>query len=220
MRIKFRNPILLVTAVLGISFVVVSQYLAQELQCKDRVITTTLPKVSLAYQTEDSRSFDAATIPRGQFQLLPNRDITQVELSAILLEPQKNVIKQVLLIGGNFSSDAKFELSDRFNRKIVVPAKVIDRITLQPFVVGSNLIYLFASPIPRRWHVPRVVAVELDNRILLSHLSIRQAGSETGNWVEGKFIRTNEPMDSKFTRRNNIQEVGAVKHVYPAACQK
>lgn len=219
MRIKFGHPILLVTAVLGIAFVA-GRYFAHQLQCRDPV-TMTLPKVSLAYQTEDSRSFSADGIPRGQFQLLPNRDITQVELSAVLLHPQKNVIKQVLLIGGNFSNDAEFELSDRFNRKIVVPAKVIDRITLQPFVAGSNSIYLFGSPIPRRWQVPRVVAVELDNRILLNHLSIRQAGSERGDWVEGKFVSSNEPIDPKLTRRNDTQEVEVFKHLYPAStCRK
>jgi hypothetical protein len=218
---KFGNSIVFVTAVLGIAIVAIGQYFVQEFQCKDRVVTMASPKVSLPYKTEDSRSFSADSIPRGQFWLSPSRDITQVELSAVLLDPQKNLIKQVLLIGGNFSNDAEFELSDRFNSKIVVPAKVIDRITLQPFVAGSHSIYLFASPIPRRWRVPRVVAVELDNQILLSRLLIRQAGAEPGDWVQSKFVSTNEPIDPRFTHRNDTPEVEVFKHIYPAAsCRK
>ncbi|MEH1871806.1 hypothetical protein [Nostoc sp.] len=160
-------------------------------------------------------------IPRGRFKISADNEITQIELSAVMLDPSQNLIKQVLMIGGNFPDVAEFELSDRFSRKIIRPAKVIDRIVVQPSGSNTNFIYLFAPPQVIRWNGSRIVSIELDNTIPIDHLSVRRASTQSKKWVEGVFVRTNEQIKLGSARKNETKEYKAT-YVYGVsdACPK
>lgn len=193
-------------AIATIAIVVASKYFLTAAKCENQIVTLSLPQIKLPYKTEDGRALSMDGIPRGRFQISGDSEITQIELSAVMLDPSQNLIKQVLMIGGNFPDVAEFELSDRFTRKIIRPAKVIDRIVLQPSGSNTNFIYLFAPPQITRWNGSRIVSVELDNSIPIDRLSIRRASTQSRKWVEGVFVRTNEQIKFGYARKNEGKE--------------
>ncbi len=155
----------------------IGKYFLAAAKCKNQIVTLTLPGIKLSYKTEDGGSLSLDGIPRGRFQIPPNGEITQMELSTIMLDPDQNLIRQVLMIGGNFPDNAEFEFTDRFRRETIKPAKVIDRIVVQSTGSNTNFIYLFAPPQLSRWAVTRIATIELNDSILLSQLAVRRAGT-------------------------------------------
>ena len=218
-----KSPLIIIAAaIITIALVGAIKYFFTAAKCENQIVTLSLPKIKLPYKTEDGQEFSMAGIPRGRFKIFADSEITQIELSAVMLDPNQNLIKQVLMIGGNFPDDAEFELSDRFRRKIIRQAKVVDRIVLQPSGSDANFIYLFAPPQLTRWNATRIVAIELDNAIPVAHLSVRRASTPSGRWVEGELISTNEQIELRYARRNQRVKGYEATYIYGAsdACPK
>ncbi|MEH2322788.1 MAG: hypothetical protein V7K32_04170 [Nostoc sp.] len=217
-----KSPLVIIAAAIAtIAVVVASKYFLTAAKCENQIVTLSLPQIKLPYKTEDGRALSMDGIPRGRFKISADNEITQIELSAVMLDPSQNLIKQVLMIGGNFPDVAEFELSDRFSRKIIRPAKVIDRIVVQPSGSNTNFIYLFAPPEVTRWNGSRIVSIELDNTIPIDHLSVRRTSTQSKKWVEGVFVRTNEQIKLGYARKNETKEYKAT-YVYGVsdACPK
>jgi hypothetical protein len=214
-----KSPLVLVGAAIAtVACVGAVKYFIAAAQCENRTVTMNIPQIiRLPYRTESGQEFSVDGIPRGLFELSADQEITQVELSALMLDPSQGLIKSVLMIGGNFPDNAEFELSNPYGQKVVRPAKVVDRITLQPLGFSTNQIYLFAQPQVNRWQATKIVAVELDNAIALDRLSIRRVGGSSEKWVEGTFNRTNEQVDPKFARKNERGEGQKITNIFSAS---
>ncbi|MBL1177111.1 hypothetical protein [Pantanalinema sp. GBBB05] len=165
-------------------------------------VSMTVPMISLPYVTDTGTRLSVDGIPQGQITLPPNSDIKQLELTAIVLNaneanPKEVRLKQVLLVVGNFPPNTEFELTDRYQKNFVIPAKVVDRLTIDPFASEHNFSYLF--PIQAKAAgASQAIAIEVDDRIMLAHLAIKKAGSTT--WLHGDFNRT--AMTPAIVRRN------------------
>jgi hypothetical protein len=188
------NPLILIlTSFATIGFVALGFKQWNYSSSKDTVVTIKLSKISLPFITDKGTAFSSNGIPRGSFQVPRNQDINRVELTAIFLDRlRKNsqgqyAIKQVILIGGSFPDDIEFELSE-WNRRVIVPAKIVDRISLKPSKSSANFFYLFDKLEPNFQASSKYVAIDLDSRILSGHLSIRKSGLKPGPWLDLKFI--------------------------------
>ncbi len=213
-----KNLIALVTAaIITIAVVGVSKHFLTAAKCKDRTVIVNLELTKLPYRTQYGQSLSIDGLPRGRFEIAKNSEITQMELSAIMLKPEQYLIKQVVMIGGNFPRESEFEFSDRSRREISRRTKVVDRIELLSTGSNTNFIYLFAKPQLTRWNGTRIVAVEMDNAIPIARLSVRRVSSQLGKWVEGEFVSTNEQIESKYARRNKKVEAGEAIFVYGAS---
>lgn len=165
-------------------------------------VSMTIPMISLPYVTDTGTRLSRDGIPQGRIVLPPTSDIKQLELTAIVLnanedKPKEVRLKQVLLVEGNFPANTEFELTDRYQKNFVIPAKVVDRLTIDPFASEHNFSYLF--PIQAKAAgASRAVAIEVDDGIMLAHLAIKKAGSTT--WLQGDFNRT--AMTPAIVRRN------------------
>ncbi len=151
----------------------------------------------LPYVADDQSSFAAAAIPRGYFDIIPRDGITQVELSAIMLDSSQRLIKKVLMIGGDFPENTEFEIGDPV-QNFFKPARIIEQVVVPPIQSGPSH-YLFALPSATRWQAQRIVTVELENFVTIGNLAIRRKGAEPENWVRGEFFRSNEPINPEHT---------------------
>jgi hypothetical protein len=160
-------------------------------------------EVTLPYRTDTGTELSLNGIPRGKYQINSSPDISQIEVSAVMLEPNQNLIKTVLMIGGDFADDAEFELTDSIARgDRPIKAKVLERISIPPADIQPKFSYLFAQPSAPRWTTKKIAVIELVDSIPISHLYIRKIGGLDSNWVEGNFLRTNEQIVSKYARKN------------------
>lgn len=215
MRRSQRGPLLIITAAVATLAVVgASKHFLSATQCENPVVTVNLRYVQLPYKTEDGASLSMDGLPRGRFDIPAGGEITQIELSAIMLDPEQNLIKQVLMIGGNFPDDAEFELSDRFQHNPINKAKVVDRITLDPTGTNTKYIYLFAPPRIDRWKATKIAVIELDDFFPISHLAIRQADNSSEKWIQGTFMPTNEPIEAKYAQKNGLSDETEVSYIY------
>lgn len=200
-----RNLPLIITVALVVAISGLATVLNQhrKAQPNSDQVSMTVPMISLPYVTDTGTRLSADGIPQGQMTLPPNSDIKQLELTAIVLNtneanPKEVRLKQVLLVAGNFPDQAEFELTDRYQKNFVIPAKVVDRLTIEPFASEHNFAYLF--PIQAKAAgASRAVAIEVDDRIMLAHLAIRKAG-DSAKWLQGNFVQT--AMTPAIVRRN------------------
>ncbi|WP_431659099.1 hypothetical protein [Pantanalinema rosaneae] len=201
--------IITVASVVAISILatVLDQY--RKANPSSEQVSMTIPMISLPYVTDTGTRLSRDGIPQGRIALPANSDIKQLELTAIVLNanetnPKEVRLKQVLLVEGNFPANTEFELTDRYQKNFVIPAKVVDRLTIDPFASERNFSYLF--PIQAKAAgASRAVAIEVDDRIMLAHLAIRTVGSTSATWLHGDFVRT--AMTPAIERRNYSDKV-------------
>lgn len=187
------SPFILIIALIAtVGVVAAGVKLWQKYQAKDVVLVLEIAPISLPFVTDEGVLLSVTGLPRGSFTVPPNPQINHVELTAILLDgtvkPMK--IKQVLLVGGNFPLDSEFELSDRYDRQITVRARVIDRMITQPGGSGSEFFYLFDNLGSNLGKSTSLIALDLDSKIVLNHLSIRQVSDRPNPWLDLKFQRS------------------------------
>ena len=193
---------LLFVAIVTIAILTTIKQITISKQCDAQAVIH-VNEVTLPYRTDTGTEISLNGIPRGKYQINSSPDISQLEVSAVMLDPKQNLIKTVLMIGGNFADDAEFELTDsivRANRPI--KAKVLERISIPPADIQPKFIYLFAQPSVPRWTTKKIAVIELLDTISISHLYIRKIGSLDLKWIEGSFIRTNEQIVAKYARQN------------------
>lgn len=201
-----KNPLILVVAALGtIGFVAFGKIIWEEFKSRDKVVVLEIPAISLPFITDEGVMLSSIGLPRGFFKVPPNQEIKKVQLTAVLLDSSHTPIKikQVLLVGGSFPIDSEFELSDKYNRKINLPAQVIDRIQMQVVGAKSKFFYLFNNLNPDSLNGSNMIAISLNSRIPVDHISIRRVGSEDGLWLDLDFLRTSSnPLIAPHNKRD------------------
>jgi hypothetical protein len=208
---------LIFAAIITMAVVTTAKQLMRSHKCDPQTSVLQIDKVTLPYKTDTGTMLSANGIPRGKYRLSSNSDISQMEVSTIMLDPSQNLIKTVVMVGGNFAEDPEFELTARPSRgDKPVKAKILERISLLPIGAQSKFVYLFAPPVSTRWNSSKVVAIELDDTIAISHLYIRKVGSIDNNWVEAKFTSTNEQIPAQYARKNIVtpQELKSSTYTY------
>lgn len=187
---------------------------------KDEIVQIKVRPISLPYITDEGTQLSANGIPRGTFKFPKNDYIENIELTAILLDQnlnkEKNLIKTVLLVAGNFSPDTEFQLSDKFQRKIVVPAKIIHRITadsLDSNYNSNNITFLF-TPDAVNSQASQLALIELDNKIPITHLSIRKVADNEEKWLNTEYIRTSKALKPGFYKPNKQEGTITFIHIY------
>ena len=198
-----KNPTtLLFIAIVTIAILTTFKQFTTSNQCDAQAVIH-VNHVTLPYRTDTGTELSLSGIPRGRYQLNSSPDISQMEVSAVMLDPKQNLIKTVLMIGGDFADDAEFELTDSIVRADrPIKAKVLERISIPPADIQPKFIYLFAQPSALRWTTKKIAVIELLDTIPISHLYIRKIGSLDLKWIEGSFIRTNEQIVAKYARQN------------------
>lgn len=200
---------IIATAFLIINLLAIGAYRWNASDPQDETVEIKVHPISLPYITDEGTQLSANGIPRGTFSFPTNNDndIDNIELTAILLDKKlskkKNLIKTVLLVAGNFSPDTEFQLSDRFQPQIVVPAKIVGRISTNTSNTNSksNFTFLFAPDLTSH-KVSQLAIIELDNKIPITHLSIRKIAAKEAKWLHTKYVRTLKPLKPGFYRPN------------------
>jgi hypothetical protein len=208
---------LILAAIVTMAVVTTAKQFIRSKKCDPQTAVLQIDKVTLPYKTHTGTMLSADGIPRGKYRISTNSDISQIEVSAVMLDPNQNLIKTVVMIGGNFADDAGFELTDSPIRgDKPVKAKILERISLLPVGSGSKFSYLFAPPESTRWNASKVVTIELDDTIAISQLHIRKLGSVDNSWIEANFVRTNERIPAQYARKNTVtpQELKASSYTY------
>jgi hypothetical protein len=210
-----KNPTtLFFLVIVSIAILMGVKQVTKSKNCDDQAVIH-LDKVTLPYRTDTGVELSLNGIPRGKYQINSNPNISQMEVSAVILDPNQNLIKTVLMIGGDFADDAEFELTDSVaGGDQAIKAKVLERISIQQADIRPKLSYLFAQPSTPRWTTKKIVVIEPVNTIPISHLYIRKIGGLDYNWVEGNFVRTNEQIVAEYARKNKVTDLALKTNPY------
>jgi hypothetical protein len=189
-------------AIITIAVITTVKQSTKSKNCDDQAVIH-VTEATLPYRTDTGTELSLNGIPRGNYQLNRSSDISQMEVSAVMLDPKQNLIKTVLMIGGDFADDTEFELTDSIARgDRPIKAKVLERISIPSADIRPKFTYLFAQPSAPRWTTKKIAVIELVDTIPISHLYIRKIGGLDSSWVEGNFVRTNEQIVAEYARKN------------------
>jgi hypothetical protein len=193
---------LIFLAVVAISVITSVKQSTKSKNCDAQAVIN-ITEATLPYRTDTGTETSLSGIPRGKYQINRSPDISQMEVSAVMLDPSRNLIKTVLMIGGDFADDAEFELTDSIARADrPIKAKVLERISIPSTDIQPKFTYLFAQPVAPRWNTKKIVVIELVDTVPISNLYIRKMGGSDSSWVEGNFVRTNEQIASGYAHKN------------------
>jgi hypothetical protein len=198
-----KNPTtLFFIAIVTIAIMTTVKQVTTSKQCDAQAVIH-ITEATLPYRTDTGTETSLNGIPRGKYQINGSPDISQMEVSAVMLDPKQNLIKTVLMIGGDFADDAEFELTDSIVRADrPIKAKVLEQISIPSADIQPKFTYLFAQPSAPRWTTKKIAVIELLDTIRLSHLYIRKIGGLDSQWVEGNFVKTNEQIVAGYARKN------------------
>ncbi len=189
-------------AIVTIAVITTVKQVTKSKNCDAQAVIN-LTDVTLPYRTDTGTETSLSGIPRGKYQINGSPDISQIEVSAIVLDPSQNLIKTVLMVGGDFADDAEFELTDSITRTDQpIKAKVLERISIPSADIRPKFTYLFAQPVAPRWTTKKIAVLELVDTVSISHLYIRKIGGSDSSWVEGNFVKTSEQIAAGYARKN------------------